>query len=182
MPSRALALLPLLLLVACGGEPPPPVSGFATPAPSTSELRPWSSREQPGAAAEQDTTVTPDPNDPAEPGIGDLPRLARYVFRVMGSHGEVCDFENPFRDPVHFALDVEVRQGRIVRVGLGHAGLEEQGSVQPLAPSELPKELTEYVACLAPHLEAVEMDPAPADGSYEPAYSFGGQPAGKPRP
>lgn len=179
---RAPTLLPLLLLFACSGEPPRPVTDFASPAPSEPPLRPLSSREDIGAAAgPSGSTAVPDPNDPAEPGIGDLPRLARYVFRVMGSHDEVCPFENPYRDSIHFALDVEVRAGRIVRVGLGQAGLGPEDGLQPLAPSEWPRELTEYVACLTPHLKAVAMDPAPADGSYEPAYSFGGRPGGRPR-
>ena len=39
-----------------------------------------------------------DPDDPAEPGIPDLARLARYVYKTMQRHEEVCPFENPFRD------------------------------------------------------------------------------------
>jgi hypothetical protein len=131
---------------------------------------------------EPDGAAAPDPNDPTEPGIGDLPRLARYVFRVMGSHDEVCAFDNPFPDRVHFALDLEVRGGRIVRVGIGHAGLEGKGGVRSLAPSDWPRELREYVFCLTPHLEEVVMDPSPADGAYGPAYSFAARAAGTLRP
>jgi len=184
MSFRAPACLPLLLLVACsGGEPPRPVTDFASPGQSGSPLRPLSSREGiGGVGGPAVAAAVPDPNDPAEPGIGDLPRLARYVFRVMGGHDEVCPFENPFRDRVHFVLGLEVKGGRMVRVSLGHAGLEGGDRVLSLAPSDWPRELTEYVACLTPHLKAVAMDPAPADGAYSPAYSFAGRPAGRKAP
>jgi hypothetical protein len=123
-----------------------------------------------------------DANDPAEPGIGELPRLARYVFRVMGRHDSICALENPYRDRIHFALDIEVKGGRMTRVGIGHAGLEGKERMRPLAPSEWPGELTGYVACLTPHLKAVAMDPAPAEGLYEPTYSFAGRPDGRRAP
>jgi len=125
-----------------------------------------------------------DPDDPAEPGIADLPRLARYVFKAMQAHEEVCPFDNPFRERVHFALAVAVEGGRIARVGLGHVGVEPAGATQArtLAKAQWPREITGYVTCLAPHLEAVEMDPAPADGSYEPAYAFSGRADGRAAP
>jgi hypothetical protein len=179
---RAPTLVTLLLLAACSGEPPRPVTDFASPAPSASALRPLSSRDRSEAVAGPADAAAPDPNDPAEPGIGDLPRLARYVFRVMGSHDEVCPFENPYRDRLRFALDLEVKEGRIVRVVLGHVGLGPEEQLQSLGPSQWPRELTGYVACLAPHLEAVVMDPAPTDGAYEPAYSFAGRPGGRAEP
>jgi hypothetical protein len=125
-----------------------------------------------------------DPDDPAEPGIGDLPRLARYVFRSMQAHREVCPFDNPFRERLHFALAVDVKAGRITRVGLANVGVEpgEETGARTLTKAKWPRELTGYVTCLAPHLEAVEMAPAPADGSYEPAYAFSGRADGRPAP
>ena len=128
--------------------------------------------------------VAVDPDDPAEPGIPDLARLARYVYKAMQRHEQVCPFANPFRDRLHFALTVEVEGGRMTRVGLGHAGLEAEGASEPrpLARAHWPRELTGYVGCLAPHLRAVTMAPAPSDGSYEPAYSYGGRPDGRPAP
>jgi hypothetical protein len=125
-----------------------------------------------------------DPDDPAEAGITDLARLARYVYKAMQSHDDVCPFANPFRDRLHFALAVEVKGGRIARVGLAHAGVEPAGAAgaRTLAEAQWPRELTGYVECLGPHLEAVEMDPSPADGSYEPAYAFEGRPEGRPAP
>jgi len=133
-------------------------------------------------AAAPSTTV--DPDDPAEPGIGDLARLARYVFKTMQRHEEVCPFANPFRDRLHFALTVEVKGGRMTRVALGHVGVEPAGAseARPLAAAQWPRELTGYVTCLAPHLQAVAMDPAPADGPYEPVYAFGGREDGRPAP
>ncbi len=125
-----------------------------------------------------------DSEDPAEPGIGDLARLARYVFKTMQRHEEVCPFDNPLRDRLHFALAVEVKGGRMTRVALGHVGVEPGGATEarPLAAARWPRELTGYVSCLAPHLKAIEMEPAPADGAYEPAYAFGGREDGRPAP
>ncbi len=102
----------------------------------------------------------------------------------MQRHEEVCPFGNPFRDRLHFALAIEVRGGRMTRVGLGHVGLEPERAARPgrSPQAQWPRELTGYVACLAPHLQAVTMAPAPADGVYEPVYSFGGTPAGRPAP
>ena len=145
--------------------------------------RPLSSRESiPPPAAAPGSAV--DPDDPAEPGIPDLARLARYVFKTMQRHDEVCPFENPFRDRLHFALEIEVKTGRMTRVSLGHVGLEPEtaGETKTLAQAQWPRELTAYAACLAPHLQTVAMAPTPADGSYEPVYSYGGQPAGRPAP
>jgi hypothetical protein len=148
----------------------------------TDGSRPLSSREAlpppaptPGAAV--------DPDDPAEPGIPDLARLARYVFKTMQRHDEVCPFDNPFRDRLHFAFEIEVKAGRVTRVGLGHVGVEVPGSeTRTLPEARWPTELTAYVACLGPHLGAVAMAPAPADGAYSPVYSFGATPTGKPAP
>jgi hypothetical protein len=125
-----------------------------------------------------------DPDDPAEPGIGDLPRLARYVFKTMQAHQGACPFDNPYRERLHFALAVDVKGGRITRVGLGHVGVEPAGGTEAptLAKAQWPREITTYVTCLGPHLEAVDMDPAPADGSYEPAYAFSGRGDGRAAP
>ena len=102
----------------------------------------------------------------------------------MQSHDDVCPFANPFRARLHFALAVEVKGGRIARVGLAHAGVAPAGAggARTLAEAQWPRELTGYVECLAPHLEAAEMDPAPADASYEPAYAFEGRPEGRAAP
>jgi hypothetical protein len=125
-----------------------------------------------------------DPDDPAEPGIPDLARLARHVFEAMQRHEAVCPFDNPFRDRLHFALEIEVRGGRMTRVGLGHVGVEPARAkeARTLSRSQWPRELESYVACLAPSLQALTMAPSPADGSYEPVYSFGGRETGPPAP
>jgi hypothetical protein len=182
MTRRPLPLLGLLAAVACTDrDAPRPV-----PVPdqqAAGDTRPLTSRESiPPAGAP--SPVVSDPDDPAEPGISDLARLARYVFRTMQQHEEVCPFDNPFRDQLHFALAIEVKGGRMVHVGLGHVGLEPGGAreARTLAKAQWPRELTAYATCLDPHLRAVAMDPSPADGVYEPVYSFGGQPAGRPAP
>jgi hypothetical protein len=181
MTRRLLPAILLLTAAACTDRDAPrpvPVPDQDRAADAT---RPLSSRESvppatPGSAV--------DPDDPAEPGIPDLARLARYVFRAMQTHDEVCPFDNPFRDRLHFALETEVKAGRMRRLRLGHVGLEPAagGEARTLTEAQWPRELTAYVACLAPHLQAVAMAPSPADGVYEPVYSFRGQAAGRPAP
>jgi len=179
MTSRTLILATLLAAAACTDRDAPRPVPVPDAAPDAT--RPLSSREAippapPAAAA--------DPDDPAEPGISDLARLARYVFQAMQRHEEVCPFGNPFRDRLHFALAIEVRGGRMAQVGLGHVGVQPEpaGSARTLAEARWPRELTGYVACLAPHLRAVAMAPAPADGAYQPEYSFSGSSAGRAAP
>jgi len=183
MTRSLLALVLLLLAAACSDRDAPRPVPVPDRDPAADATRPLSSREAvpPPAAA---PAAGVDPDDPAEPGIPDLARLARYVFKTMQRHEEVCPFENPFRDPLHFALEIEVKGGRMTRVGLGHVGLEPATGTEArtLAAAQWPPELTAYVACLAPHLQAVAMAPSPADGGYEPVYSFGGRAAGRPAP
>ena len=165
------ALPPLLLTISCSDrDAPKPVpvaqEGTRVATPSLSAPSP-----------------SADPDDPAEPGISDLARLARYVFKTMQAHQEVCPFDNPFRERLHFALAVDVKGGRIARVGLGHVGVEPAGAeARTLARAQWPRELTGYVTCIGPHLEATDMAPAPADGSYEPVYAFGGREDGRAAP
>ena len=187
MIRRALALLSLLVAVAaCTERDAPRPVPVPDRDPVAAATRPLSSREAipPAASAPVAPAAAVDPDDPAEPGIPDLARLARYVFKTMQRHEEVCPFGNPFRDRLHFALEVDVEGGRITRVGVGHVGLEPAagGEARTLGQSQWPRELTGYVVCLAPHLQAVAMAPSPADGSYEPAYSFSASPAGRPAP
>lgn len=171
---RHLALALLLLAAACTDRdaPRPVPVPTADPAAGT---RPLSGRESlPPPAA--------DPNDPAEPGIPDLARLARYVFRVMQRHEDVCPVLNPFQDRLHFALEIDVKGGRMTRVALGqvaHGGEAGGEGAHAVPDAQRPRELVAYAACLAPHLESVVMEPSPADGTYEPVYSFSGNPSGR---
>jgi hypothetical protein len=117
MTSRALILATLLAAAACTDRDAPRPVPVPDREPAADLSRPISSRE-----------AMVDPDDPAEPGISDLARLARYVFRTMQRHEEVCPFDNPFRDRLHFALEIEVKGGRMARVGLGHVGVEPEGA------------------------------------------------------
>ena len=164
VPWRAVALAFALSLSACRDREAPP------PAVAT---RP---------AAPPAVTATADPNDPAEPGISDLARLARYVFSSMQRHEDVCPLQNPFRDTLHFAFAIEVAGGRMTRVGLDQVAVEGSAGKRSLRQAQWPDALVAYVTCLTPHLKQVAMSPAPADGAYAPGYSFGGQPDGKPSP
>jgi len=180
MTRSALAgvLFPLLLPAGCTDrDAPRPVPVPDRGAADTA--RPLSSRESLSTPA---PAPSADADDPAEPGISDLARLARYVFKTMQSHGEICPFDNPFRDRLQVALAIEVQGGRMTRVGLGHVGLEPEagGAARTLAEARWPRDLTAYVTCLGPHLGAVTMAPAPADGAYEPVYTFAGRAGGQP--
>jgi hypothetical protein len=178
--ARLVLLLATLLAAACTDRDAPRPVPVPDEGAAADPSRPVSSRE--GIATAPPAQV--DPDDPAEPGIPDLARLARYVYKVMQRHDQVCPFGNPFRDRLHFALEVEVRGGRMTRVGLGHVGIDRAGAneARPLAAAQWPSELESYVTCLAPHLQAVPMAPSPADGSYEPEYSYGGREGGRPGP
>jgi len=166
--------VPLALVVALAAcsdrEAPRPVTERASPAAPA------------GSAAEPRVAATADPNDPAEPEIPDLARLARYVFRTMQLHEDACPLENPFRETLHFAFMVEARGGRMTRVALSEVAVQDEGGRRLLTKAQRPPEVAGYLACLEPHLKAVAMSPAPADGLYEPAYSFGGQAGGRPAP
>jgi hypothetical protein len=173
MPRRLLTIPALAALLACSDrDAPRPVNDLGSP-PASVAARP---------AVPPPVAASADPNDPAEPGIPDLARLARYVFRTMQRHEDVCPLENPFRDGLHFAFAIEVARGRIARVGLGEVALETPVGRLSLLKRQWPAELAAYVACLEPHLKAVEMSPSPADGAYQPFYSFAGRPDGKPVP
>jgi hypothetical protein len=173
-------LVPLVLvcaLAACSDrdaprrvDDPGPPRGTPTPSPLAA---PRADRSAAAGAAEP-----ADPNDPAEPGIPDLARLARYVFRTMQRHEDVCPLENPYRDSLHFAFAIEVAGGRMARVGLAEVAFEGSAGKRTLPQAVWPRELSAYVACLASHLKAVAMSPAPADGAYQPFYSFAGRPDG----
>jgi hypothetical protein len=187
--TRSLLALVLFLLAAaaCTDRDAPRPVPVPDQEPAADANRPVSSREAippaAGAPAAPGTAAV-DPDDPAEPGIADLARLARYVFKTMQRHDEVCPFDNPYRDRLHFALEIEVKAGRMARVGLGHVALEPMtgGDSRTLAEAQWPRELTTYVTCLVPHLQAVAMAPSPADGAYEPVYSFGGTATGRTAP
>jgi hypothetical protein len=187
MTPRALLATLLLLAAACSDRDAPRPVPVPDQDPASDAGRPLSSRETPSpAVGTPGVAATPaiDPDDPAEPGIPDLARLARYVFKTMQRHEEVCPFENPFRERLHLALAVDVRKSRISRVGTSHVGVEPEKGGEPrtLAAGQVPRTLTAYVTCLAPHLQAVTMAPSPADGVYEPVYTFGGQAAGQRAP
>ena len=171
-------VLLFLLVSACTDrDAPRPV-----PVPDASDAtRPLSSHGAPPPAPAAPAVDPVDPVDPAEPGISDLARLARYVYRTMRGHEDVCPFANPLQDRLHYALEVEVKGGRMTRVGLGHVGHGPEGSDQVHAIPEAawPRELTAYAACIEPHLKTVVMAPAPADGTYEPVYTFTGSPGGQ---
>ena len=166
----------------CGRSPAPTATRRGrSPSPPSRETRPLSSRESTPPAP---PAAAVDPDDPAEPGIPDLARLARYVFKTMQRHEEICPFDNPFRDRLHFAL-ADRGEGRADGArgpGARRPRAGAAGEARTLAQAQWPRELTAYVTCLAPHLQAVAMAPSPADGSYEPVYSFGGQAAGRPAP
>jgi hypothetical protein len=153
-------------------DAPRPVTNRESPAPAT-PARP---------AAEPPVAASADPNDPAEPGIPDLARLARYVFRTMQIHEDVCPLENPFRETLHFAFMIEVKGGRMTRVALSEVAVQDSRGRRALSLAKRPPEVAGYLSCLEPQLKVVVMSPAPADGLYEPAYSFGGQPSGRPAP
>lgn len=183
--TRLAVPLMLVVLVACRDpDAPRPVNVFPSPASGGTGERPLSSRDDPGRDVRpvaptppSAPALPPGMPDPAEPGIPDLARLARYVFREMRAGQDLCPFVNPLRDPIGFALHIEARGGRMTEVHLAWAAVQHAGETHPLQPP--PPELSAYVECLAPRLQAVVMDPPPADGTYQPEYSHPGRPGGR---
>ena len=182
MRLRTLLPVPLTLvaLIACrDSNAPRPVNVFPTPSSESTVSRPLSTRDD---QARDVRPVAPTPPaapalppgvpDPAEAGISDLARLARYVFREMRVGQDVCSFTNPLHDPVSFAFHIEVQGGRMAETHLAWAGARVGDELQRLQPP--PPELTTYAECLIPRLQAVVMDPPPADGAYQPEYSYPG--------
>ncbi|MCG6926936.1 MAG: hypothetical protein LJF30_16720 [Acidobacteria bacterium] len=198
MRLRTPVAVPLLLvaLAACRDpDAPRPVSVLPTPtpgggAPSSggAASRPLSTRDDPvrdvrpvaptpPPAPTAPSALPPGAPDPAEAGISDLARVARYVFREMRMGQYVCSFTNPLRDPVSFAFHIEAQGGRMTKVHLAWAAVQHAQDRHRLEPP--PPELSGYVECLTPRLQAVVMDPAPADGTYQPEYSYPGVPGGQ---
>jgi hypothetical protein len=197
MRPRPLVTVPLLIVafVACRDpDAPRPVSVLPTPTPgggtasSGTSSRPLSTRDDPGrdvrpvapnppAPPTAPPALPPGAPDPAEAGISDLARVARYVFREMRMGQYVCSFTNPLRDPISFAFHIETLGGRMTKVHLAWAAVRHAEDRHRLQPP--PPELNGYIACLTPRLRAVVMDPAPADGTYQPEYSYPGDPGGR---
>jgi hypothetical protein len=179
-------LLLVFPLVGCRDpDAPRPVTDLPPPPTDSVPVRPLSSRDdrpkdtRPVATARPEAAVRPLPPgvpDPAEPGIPDLARLARYVFREIRANEEACSFANPLHDDISFAFHIEVQGGRMTTAHLAWIGTRVGEEVRPLPAA--PPELVAYVECLRPLLQAVRMDPTPADGVYQPEYSYPGHPTG----
>jgi len=112
--------------------------------------------------------------DPTEPGLSDLARVARYLFREMQRRETECRSDNPYADTLAYRLRVRVVGSRFADVELAGARLTVGERSTTLEPGEWPVSLSSYVACLRPFLQELEMSPAPADGVYEPEYGLPG--------
>jgi hypothetical protein len=186
MRAITLLLVPAVLvaLLACRDpDAPRPVSVLPTPSSEAGGTRPLSSHDEAGRDVRP---VAPTPRtapalppgvpDPAEPGISNLARLARYVFREMRLAQDACPFANPLEEPLSFAFHIDVQSGAIADAHLAWAGLRHGDEIHQI---EAPPELTAYAECLVPRLEAAPMAPAPADGVYRPEYSYPGRAGGR---
>jgi hypothetical protein len=173
-PLALLACAAAWPLAACSPGPPPPAPvGEGVAAANEDALAPLSSHASAQVVA-RPTPAAAERPDPTEDGISDLARLARYVFREMQAREASCRLDNPFHERLAFTLRIPVERGRMRTVSLASARLERPGGPNTLAAAEWPQALTGYVACLEPFLTAIAMRPAPADGSYDAEYSFGG--------
>jgi hypothetical protein len=172
---RPAILLSVVALAACRDpDAPRLVRELESPPPRGTSLRPLTTDDERAAGTRPGARRPPPPGlpDPTEPGISDLARLARYVYREMRAGEGVCPFSNPLHDPLSFAFHIEVDAGRMTQTHLAWAGVRAGGEIRRL--ESVPPELTAYVGCLGSRLETVRMDPAPADGTYQPEYSYPG--------
>ena len=106
-------------------------------------------------------TTRPSPGSPTSPAS-----RATCSARCSGTR-KSARFENPFRDTLHFAFVIEVKGGRMTRVGAGATWRSRApaGEARRCRRRSARRRLAGYVACLEPHLKAVAMAPAPADGA-----------------
>jgi hypothetical protein len=109
--------------------------------------------------------------DPTEAGLPDRVRLARYVFREMLLSRTACPLRGPTAGAVRYVLEVEVEGGAITRATVLR---EDPEGVAPALTEGWHVALSLYGACLEPRLRAIEMAPAPRDGTYLLAYATPG--------
>jgi len=128
-------------------------------------------------AAERPAVARDESFDPQAPGLTDLARLSRYVFREMRRRGEECAPDPAPAGRVDYTLELEVASGRIRAARLATVSAELGGFTAPLLPERWPPGLVASIECLAPHLKALPMPTAPADGVYESRFSMGESPA-----
>lgn len=158
----ALSLAALAGIAACGpGEP-----------------RPASAPEGTGRVS---APAASRPDDPEAPGLTDLARLSRYVFREMQRRGE-CAPEAATSGRLDYTLELAVEGGRIASAKLVGVSAELGGFAAPLLPERWPRSLVDSVGCLEPHLQALRLATPPADGVYESHFSLGGAAARPPAP
>jgi hypothetical protein len=125
------------------------------------------------------TPAAADSFDPQAPGLSDLARLSRYVFREMGRGAARCAPEPVPSGRIGYTLEIEVASGRIASARLATVTAELGGFTAPLLPERWPRELVASVECLEPHLRAISMSTPPADGVYASRFALGGSHAGR---
>jgi len=140
-----------------------------------------SESERPGArgstAPRASAPEPPESLDPHSPGLPDLARISRYVFREMQLRQDECGLAAPLETAVDYAVAVEVAAGAVVSAQLAAAEVTVAGVKLPLSKEQWPPELGRRIACLEPHLQQMSMAPAPADGRYETRFSLAAPPA-----
>jgi hypothetical protein len=138
----------------------------------------YESRFSLGEPAETPRAAAPSEElpDPAEPGLPDLQRIARHLFREMHLIDDHCSLHNPLSERVGYVVEVEVRGGAIERAELTRASVGSAGSERELPREAWPEALEAYAKCLPQHLRGLDLEPAPADGVYRPDYAVRPEP------
>lgn len=156
-PSGPRALAPALLacvIAGCADDPGLPPRAAASPATDRAG-----------------TVRAAEAMDPAEPGISPLASLSRQVYYHMLAHRERCSLAGLPAVRFGYVIEVEVAGGRVAAAGLASVTSSAGAAPRLLERRQWPRALREYVACMQPHLKALELDPAPPDGSYETEFS-----------
>lgn len=154
MPAKTWLVASALVSLACGGPAPvpvPPPGAHATPAGPPTTL-----------------SFAPD-----EPGITDIARISRYVFREMNARAE-CALDPLPPGRYDYVYDVTVAKGRITEARLSSVAHVEEAGSHAVAKQQWPPALEKRIACLLPHLKRLEMAPPPADGTYPTRFVAGG--------
>lgn len=152
-------VIPMLLAFGCGPEPVP------VPPPGT--------RTAPATPMAPPTTLSFAPD---EPGISDIARVSRYVYREMNTRPE-CDLVGLPSGRYDYVYDVTVAKARITGARLNGVALVGAVGSQALAPAQWPPALAKRLDCLLPHLKRLELQPVPADGVYAARFVASGPPS-----
>lgn len=129
----------------------------------------WGCGREPGRAGSTgDPAAGPAATPPPDARAGDsgLALVSRHVFAEMNRRGPECQSGQPVAVDVSYTLEVVVAGGRVVEARLADASVGRGGDRTPVPRDLWPPRLVAQIACLAPHLKNLALEPSLPDGTY----------------